>query len=673
MKKKLLRLISFITAVVLIVSAAPFYAFAQSVSFEQIVNASISIIVYNEGNYTTVIKNDNGALSLGKICWHGTNALNLLKKIVALNPSQALNILGSSFYNEIITSSSWDTRIASGSEAYALAILLSTAESRQIQDDSAYEFVSGYVKHGQALGITEPEALVFFADYENQNGRTGAANFHRRVINSYGKANLGTLYEASGKSARRTRTYNFCATVNWANYNGSSSANDTEAPEISNVTVGDITEAGFKVTCDVSDNIAVSEVYFAVHHQDDGLDGVNWYIQNPSSSEVSHTVKISDFSSRQGNYCVYIYVFDEAGNYAYVVLNPVNVQQSQAPVPEFAITVSSSGGIYRNDEIVWNASASGGSGHYLYQFSLFKDGVKIAERKYSDYASFRYTAEETGVYTVQVSVYDSNSGETVSCTSSDVNIYEPIIIDSFTSGSDGLFSGQTVTWNLSAYGGEGDLQYAYTVYKNNEAVYSTSGYSSSSSFTYKTTDSGIYYAVVNIMDSRSQVVSCKSDEVRVIHPLSAADVTFSTDYAVSDMSVTCSVDVIGGTGEYTCAFNIYWNGIILHSTEELSTNEFTFTIKECGTYTAEVTITDADSTVITVSGGNLTADEKAKRGDSNCDGKVTASDARFALRCASKLDTVQSELEYAVDINSDGRITASDARTILRIASRLEK
>ncbi len=671
MKKQLKRFVSFIVATILIITVIPFYTFAQSVSFEQIVNAATYIIVYNEGNYTTVVKNDNGALSLGKICWHGTNALNLLKDIITLNPSQALSILGTSLYNEIITSSSWDKRVATSQEASALSILLATSESRIVQDETAYDYISGYVSHGQNLGISEPEALVFFADYENQNGRTGAANFCKAVMNNYGYVNLASLYGTSSKNSRRTRTYNFCASIDWSLYTGSSAGDDFTPPEIANVTVSEITDTGFTVSCDVSDDNTVSEVYFAVHHQDDGLDGVNWYVQTPSSASVSHTVNISEFSNRYGYYCVYIYVFDAAGNYAYVVLNPVNIVASSS-TQGLTATVTSSGGSFVGEDIVWNASASGGSGHYLYEFSVYKDGTKVAERKPSDYSSYTYTADETGEYILEVTVYDSSDGETVSCSSTPVNIYEPIIIEAFTADSDDLYSGQTVTWKISASGGEGNLQYAYTVYQNGTAVYSTTEYSDSDTFTYKTKDSGDYYAVVNIMDSRSQVVSFQSESITVIHPLSATTVTFSPDYALEGMAVTCSVNAFGGTGTYSCIFEIYWNGIKFTTSEAINSTEFTFTVESSGEYTAVVTVTDSDSTTVTAEGGSLIVEQTAKRGDANCDGKITAADARFALRCAAQLDFAQEKYEYAVDINSDGDITANDARLILRISAGLE-
>ena len=64
----------------------------------------------------------------------------------------------------------------------------------------------------------------------------------------------------------------------------------------------------------------------------------------------------------------------------------------------------------------------------------------------------------------------------------------------------------------------------------------------------------------------------------------------------------------------------------------------------------------------------------AAAGDVDLDGKVTASDARLALRRAVNLETYEAgSAEFtAADVDYDGKVTASDARLILRAAVGLE-
>ena len=58
-------------------------------------------------------------------------------------------------------------------------------------------------------------------------------------------------------------------------------------------------------------------------------------------------------------------------------------------------------------------------------------------------------------------------------------------------------------------------------------------------------------------------------------------------------------------------------------------------------------------------------------GDIDDDGKVTAADARLALRAAVGLELLNEEQKKYADVNNDGEITAADAREILRIATGL--
>ncbi|MBR3868772.1 MAG: dockerin type I repeat-containing protein [Clostridia bacterium] len=59
-------------------------------------------------------------------------------------------------------------------------------------------------------------------------------------------------------------------------------------------------------------------------------------------------------------------------------------------------------------------------------------------------------------------------------------------------------------------------------------------------------------------------------------------------------------------------------------------------------------------------------------GDVNKDTRITAADARLALRISAKLQTATDYQNKAADMNMDGKITAADARKILRKSAKLE-
>lgn len=204
-------------------SSATIFAY----STDDVAKAALEFIYAHEGYYNSINANDNGAVSVGKIGWHGPRALQLFRMIVKANPTQAKQILGTAFYNEIMTASdaSWNTRVFSASEKAVAEKLLSTEESKQAQDKLSYDNIMGYISHAQRLGITDARALVYFADLENQLGSYGVEkvfNIALRNAGSASKITLTILYNAamadptaSSSPTMRKNAYNYCASLNF--------------------------------------------------------------------------------------------------------------------------------------------------------------------------------------------------------------------------------------------------------------------------------------------------------------------------------------------------------------------------------------------------------------------------------------------------------------------------
>lgn len=58
--------------------------------------------------------------------------------------------------------------------------------------------------------------------------------------------------------------------------------------------------------------------------------------------------------------------------------------------------------------------------------------------------------------------------------------------------------------------------------------------------------------------------------------------------------------------------------------------------------------------------------------DVDCDGEITASDARKALRFSANLENLDDIQIYAANVNGDDSVTAGDSRIILRVSAGLE-
>ena len=178
------------------------------------------IIQSSEGNYASINKNDNGALSIGKVQWHASRALTLLQKIAnATGESQSISILGKSLYNEIVAGGSkWNTRTLSQSEADKISKFISTDIGKQMQDLQGYEDIAAYITNGQNLGLKDENVLIFYADMYNQSPKA-AQRVAKAAISASGgsgsSVTLDTIYQQSiidstfsKYKTRREKVYN---------------------------------------------------------------------------------------------------------------------------------------------------------------------------------------------------------------------------------------------------------------------------------------------------------------------------------------------------------------------------------------------------------------------------------------------------------------------------------
>ncbi len=190
-----------------------------------IVKATAPILYTHEGKYTSVNANDNGAVSIGKIQWHATRALNLLKKVVSSNRTEAKELLGAKLYSEITTVRSWSERTFTKTESARVSKLLATPQGIIAQDKQLNSDITLYVNHGIKLGIQDNKTLVYYADVENQGGAAASKRIGNAAIAKAGKAEKVTLdiYHACALadkvikkySERRRTVYAKCKKLNF--------------------------------------------------------------------------------------------------------------------------------------------------------------------------------------------------------------------------------------------------------------------------------------------------------------------------------------------------------------------------------------------------------------------------------------------------------------------------
>ncbi len=212
---------------------------------DNLVPIAEKIIFGNEGAYATVAKDDNGALSIGKIQWHASRARDLLNRINDKNPDLTKSILTKSIYDNLDSSDEyWSTKTLTDSEATAISKLLNTAEGKSAQDEQSRIDVGGYINIGKGLGITDSQVLVYFADLYNQSPANA-----KKIVKAAGGGkglSLEEIHDAAlansvmGKyKDRRKKTYNSCKKITSSTNAVSEKENKEPSPDKDDTKVSD--------------------------------------------------------------------------------------------------------------------------------------------------------------------------------------------------------------------------------------------------------------------------------------------------------------------------------------------------------------------------------------------------------------------------------------------------
>lgn len=200
MFKKLSAVVcSCITVLLLLLSLIGGAVHTAAATLDEMTSTAISCIMSHEGSYGSVNRNDCGAVSIGKLQWHAGRALSLLQSICYNAPDLSQSTLGSTLYNEILSSPNWNYRTFTVSEGSSVATLLTTDAGVAAQDALAYSDVQGYIVSGQNKGLVSEGALVMYADIYNFGCGIASRIASRAAgyAGSYGAVSLDDMYRAA--------------------------------------------------------------------------------------------------------------------------------------------------------------------------------------------------------------------------------------------------------------------------------------------------------------------------------------------------------------------------------------------------------------------------------------------------------------------------------------------
>ena len=89
---------------------------------------------------------------------------------------------------------------------------------------------------------------------------------------------------------------------------------DTTSPVVSNVTVSKVSSKGYRITCNVDDDIGITEVSFPTWTDNNGQDDIIYYKGNVLGNTASVYIPTSKHNNEKGTYITHIYAYDRAGN-----------------------------------------------------------------------------------------------------------------------------------------------------------------------------------------------------------------------------------------------------------------------------------------------------------------------------------------------------------------------
>ena len=150
----------------------------STVTVSKIALRAVPILYTGEsgGDYSAINPNDNGAISIGLIQWHGGRARRILAGIIGqLGTSESIKILGQNLYNKIMnkSDSDWDSIYVSknSAEYNAIKSLLSTEASKSVQNAQAVIDINDYITSIKKLGVKDENAIIFMCHLKNAYGR----------------------------------------------------------------------------------------------------------------------------------------------------------------------------------------------------------------------------------------------------------------------------------------------------------------------------------------------------------------------------------------------------------------------------------------------------------------------------------------------------------------------
>lgn len=174
------------------------------------------------------------------------------------------------------------------------------------------------------------------------------------------------------------------------------------------------------------------------------------------------------------------------------------------------------------------------------------------------------------------------------------NIIKTASIQSFTVNKNSLLSGDTVTLNSTAQGGNGfGYLYKYVISKDNSTVY-TSDYSNSACITYTPADAGQYTATLYVKDSFSinPYDAQQNLSFTVYSAPGVSGLTADKTQLLAGQSINFNAQGQGGSSSYLYKYEILSNNNVVYTRDFSADSTLSYAASTAGNYTVNVYLKD---------------------------------------------------------------------------------
>ena len=185
------------------------------INYGDILSLISEVLSMNEGSYSTINWNDNGATSVGKAQWNANRCKNIINKIRSTNQNEFDKVLSKynalDFLEQLKDGINWNKFLIGKTSPRGNAIqeILGTDYSKTAQDDQIKSDCQIYVDHAKSYNITDPASIIYYSDIENQWGYGGAKDLGRNGGNTLESIHKYAMTHKYGLYAkRRNNTYN---------------------------------------------------------------------------------------------------------------------------------------------------------------------------------------------------------------------------------------------------------------------------------------------------------------------------------------------------------------------------------------------------------------------------------------------------------------------------------